>query len=406
MGLLLVKQACSIVLLFQASIIAGFLSQPSIVRSNRGSMGNLFSFLNQKSTAVADEPTKEQRTAAFKIKVEEFESKVLDPKLYSKQPVRASTIEAADEYPGLGEKTLMPGSHKHLGGAYDPADGCIYGVPATAKAVLVLYPINKNVDDPKETDVCKRKVDITKVQSGEIDKSSIDYAMTSIPLPESIASTQFKWLRGIFSNGYMYAIPAWANAILCVDVDAFWGRRENDGEVIRLIPLPDEHPKNMRWQWHGAGINKEKTAIYCIPSNAQQVLKLDLSNNATSLLDIEYDKEKYPNFRIDIGNKWYGGILGVDNAIYGMPYRSCAVLRIDTTNDKVTLIGSDYGLSAFNWHGGIGKTQELKDCGGIDPDADASFSTDFSCRWQNLCASIPCRLFCSGCGHKQRRRML
>eukprot|EP00527_Entomoneis_sp_CCMP2396_P004565 CAMPEP_0198150242 /NCGR_PEP_ID=MMETSP1443-20131203/49995_1 /TAXON_ID=186043 /ORGANISM="Entomoneis sp., Strain CCMP2396" /LENGTH=44 /DNA_ID= /DNA_START= /DNA_END= /DNA_ORIENTATION= len=44
-------------------------------------------------------------------------------------------MEAADEYSAMidtdgnsqKKKTLMPGSHKHLGGAYDPKDGCIYG---------------------------------------------------------------------------------------------------------------------------------------------------------------------------------------------------------------------------------------------------------------------------------------
>ena len=128
--------------------------------------------------------------------------------------------------------------------------------------------------------------------------------MTTIPLPERVAGMQMKWLRGIFANGYLWAIPAWADSVLCVDVDAFWKRRPADGDIVKLLPLPKEH-KQSRWQWHGAGINKEKTAIYCIPSNAQQVLKVDLESKTTSMIPIDVDTSKYPDFRIDSTNKWY-----------------------------------------------------------------------------------------------------
>ena len=62
----------------------------------------------------------------------------------------------------------------------------------------------------------------------------------------------------------------------------------------------------MRWQWHGAGINIEKTAIYCIPSNARKVLKVDVATKTTSFIDIKYDQAKYPEFTLDVTNKWYG----------------------------------------------------------------------------------------------------
>lgn len=245
---------------------------------------------------------------------------------YITYPVRFNTIEAATLYPSRDNSpTLMPGSHKHLGGAYDPTDGCIYGVPANSRAILCMYP----------------------------DKDNKDYKLTSIPLPESIAHTSYKWLRGIIVHGYLWAIPSWADRVLCVDIDAFWGRRENDGEIVKLIDLPSEHPKGMRWQWHGAGLNIEKTGIYCIPSNSQHVLKVDITTKTTSLIPIDYDPSSYPNFKIDFTNKFYGGILGDDNAVYGVPYRSCAVLRIDCNNDTASLIGPDFGVAEYNWHGGI-----------------------------------------------------
>lgn len=279
-----------------------------------------------KSEKKQKKMLKVEKVRKWKETIEKFSSQVLHES-YLNSPVRATTMETASFYPvsSASEPSLMPGSHKHLGGAYDPTDGCIYGVPATSKAVLCLYP------NEEET----------------------DYKMTCIPLPDRVAKISYKWLRGILADGYLWAIPAWADSVLCVDVDAFWGRREKDGDIVKLIPLPEEHPKDMQWQWHGAGLNKERTAIYCIPSNAQQVLKVDLARKETSLINIDYDVEKYPNFRIGLANKWYGGILGNDNAVYGVCYRSCAVLKIDCTTDTACLVGPDFGCSEYNWHGGI-----------------------------------------------------
>jgi hypothetical protein len=178
--------------------------------------------------------------------------------------------------------------------------------------------------------------------------------MRTIPLPERIAECNYKWLRGIFAHGYLWAIPAWADAVLCVDVDAFWGRRPESPEgIVQLLPLPKEHVP-VQWQWHGAGINQEKTAIYCIPSNAKHVLKVDIATKTTSLIPVAgYNPAAYPNFSIDSTNKWYGGIVGKDNCVYGIPYGTCAVLKIECATDTASLVGPDYGSTKYNWHGGV-----------------------------------------------------
>jgi len=248
----------------------------------------------------------------------------LDP-WYHTVPTRKATVEIAREY-GSGTKFggIWPGPHKYLGGAADDRDGCIYGIPSHARSVICLHP---TVDD--------------------------GYKVRIEPLPEHIADLKFKWLRGIIAHGYLYGIPAWADCVLEVDIDAMWGRRESKGDIINLIPLPKGYVSK-QWQWHGAALNKEKTAIYSIPSNAQKVLKVDLKTHSTSFIDIEIPK-KYENFSLDHSNKWYGGILGDDNAVYGMPYRTCSILRIDTETDTAKIVGPDYGCTLFNWHGGLKK---------------------------------------------------
>ena len=303
----------------------------------------------------------------WKAYVAEFKSQVLD-EAYISAPIRANIIEASELYPKSESSTqecLLPGSHKHLGGAYDPTDGCIYGVPANSKAVLCLYPDTKDGGDGSS------------------------YKMTSIPLPDSVKNTQMKWLRGIFQGGYLWAIPAWANAVLCVDVDAFWGRREADGDIVKLLDLPEEHPKGMTWQWHGAGINKQKDAIYCIPSNAQKVLKVDLKTKTTSLIPIDYDEAKYPSFKIDLSNKFYGGILGEDNCVYGVPYRSCAVLRIDCDNDSASLVGPDYGVAGYNWHGGIQIGGKIYAHPSHADDLVLVINTNPDCPRDEICTELP-----------------
>jgi hypothetical protein len=287
---------------------------------------------------------KHRKKEVWRKILETYKSQVLDPS-YLVPSVRGNTVLAAAQYPqtssnAIQHATLMPGTHKHLGGAYDPTDGCIYGVPANARAVLCLYPNNNNNNQS--------------TSDNTTETLSNGYQMTTIPLPDSIANCNYKWLRGIFAHGYLWAIPAWADCVLCVDVDAFWKRRPiSEHGVVQLLPLPSEHVVT-QWQWHGAGINQEKDAIYCIPSNAKHVLKVNLHTKATSLIPIDgYNPTEYPNFSIETTNKWYGGIVGRDNCVYGIPYRTCAVLKIDCHNNTATLIGPDYGTTKYNWHGGI-----------------------------------------------------
>jgi hypothetical protein len=276
----------------------------------------------QKSEAPVEEDIVEVIKEDWGAEAEKLKEFFLDP-AYLKKPIRKSTVEVAREYEGTSEfGGIFPGVHKYLGGASDPRDGCIYGIPSHSQSLICLYPT--------ETEGYKVRIE---------------------PLPEHAATGKFKWLRGIIAHGYLYGIPAWANCVLEVDIDALWGRREAKGDIINLIPLPEGHVPR-QWQWHGASLNREKTAIYSIPSNAHKVLKVDLLTHTTSFIDINIP-EQYTDFSFDHSNKWYGGILGDDNAVYGMPYRTCSLLRIDTETDTAKIVGPDHGVKLFNWHGGL-----------------------------------------------------
>lgn len=263
----------------------------------------------------------------WREQAERLRNMFVDP-YYRNIPIRPSTVEKASEYFTKDATTcgIFPGKHAYLGGAKDERDGCIYGIPAHARSIVCLHPDQNN-----------------------------EYRVLTVPLPPSVAGGKFKWLRGILADGYLYGIPAWADCVLQVDIDALWKRRTlNENEnVVRLLPLPAGYESiGQQWQWHGAALNSNSTAIYCIPSNAKQVLKVDLLTFTTYLIDIDIPYE-YTDFSLNLTNKWYGGILGDDNAVYGIPYRTGSVLRIDADTDTATLVGPDYGANKWNWHGGI-----------------------------------------------------
>ena len=50
-------------------------------------------------------------------------------------------------------------------------------------------------------------------------------------------------------------------------------------------------------------------------------------------------------------DKWTGGVLAPNGCIYGIPFTSTTILKIDTANDAVTTFGNLVG--ATKWHGGV-----------------------------------------------------
>jgi len=184
---------------------------------------------------------------------------VLDPS-YVTLPLRATTLEAAAMYalsssssssaslsvaspttttessststtsPQRHRGTCIPGSHKHLGGAYDPTDGRIYGVPANARHILCLSPVYD----------AKNQV--------------IDYTISSPsrPLPAAVAGLKMKWLRGIVMHGTIVGHSFLGNGrVVCrfgclasssaVDTSTAATAANNDDSVMQLMELQEEY---------------------------------------------------------------------------------------------------------------------------------------------------------------------
>ena len=295
----------------------------------------------------------------------------------------AFIVGSQDESDEQKIKQILIGKHKWLGGALDKVSGTIYGIPSHSSYVISLSP--------------------TTITSQNNDNDS-DYQINMLKLPSYIINNQhndggkhkdhqFKWLRGIIHNDTtLFGIPSWSkDGILMVDIRQ-WSKYINDNPLcsriidndelsnrfIKTIPFPEmsagangnndndekqqQQQEHYRWAYHGAAMNTNSTAIYCIPSNARNVLKLDLETLTTSYLDIppppsqqqdqQLQQQKEHEKLLQYSNKWYGGILGDDNCIYGIPYAAGSILCIDANTDQVSLLGN-FGWNKYNFHGGV-----------------------------------------------------
>ncbi|KAJ8611273.1 hypothetical protein CTAYLR_004137 [Chrysophaeum taylorii] len=195
----------------------------------------------------------------------------------------------------------LRGDDKYLG-AVVGEDGCVYGIPGTARSVLKI--------DPSRGDV----VSLIGDTRGAF-------------VSNALQRKRLKWLRGVAAHGAIYGIPANADRVLKIV--------PSTGEVSVVGPRLE----SKRWKYHGAVVSGEK--IVCVPACAGRVLVIDASGA----------REIGPHFAGE--GKWYGGILGDDGRAYGIPYNANRVLRVDPRSETVETVGPSLGWGGYKWHGGV-----------------------------------------------------
>ena len=256
----------------------------------------------------------------------------------------------------------------------DPATGDIYGIPSHSHMIIRISPPREGGGD-----------------GGETETAASGARITTYPLPQEYQRGQFKWLRGLVHGGSLYGIPAWnASGVLRMDLAT---------KAMEVLPLPhgeghyrrnaapswpvwnakrktaegggsggaaksdaasaaDACPVDVgRWMWHGGAVGRSadgSESIYCPPSNAERVLKVRLPGGPGESGEAAVVEEIGPSLA-DVGpgqNKFYGGILGLDGAVYSPPYSATGVLRIDPEDDSVAVLGS-FEPGRYHWHGGL-----------------------------------------------------
>lgn len=195
----------------------------------------------------------------------------------------------------------LKGEDKYLGACVGE-DGCVYGIPGTAREVLRI--------DPSREDEATLMGDTR----GDF-------------VSNALQRKRLKWLRGVAQGDAIYGIPANADKVLEV-------RRESVRCVGEAVSV------GTRWKYHGA-VATRCGKIVCIPACAERVL----------LVDAGGVREIGP--RLQGAAKWYGGLLGDDGRVYGVPFNADRVLRVDPATERVSLMGPSLGAGGYKWHGGV-----------------------------------------------------
>jgi len=210
-----------------------------------------------------------------------------------------------------------PAPYKYWGGAVG-LDGAIYCPPYAASRVLRLGP---------------EDLDGVKLPPCELVGADLSHRATT--------SRKFKWMGGVAADdGCIYGVPYDADCVLRIDP-----RRKGLTDLLFVEGLgPEEALQPHKWT---DGILAADGAIYCIPHNANRVLRIDTRVGCAFLVG--------PNLGY-APSKWMGGILGPDGCVYGVPQDANTVLRIQPASDgqthRVHTFG-DVGDETFKWRSGV-----------------------------------------------------
>jgi hypothetical protein len=148
---------------------------------------------------------------------------------------------------------------------------------------------------------------------------------------------KFKWLRGVSCPHVVYALPSNAHSILRIDPS-----------TQKVSEVGYGAQGNEKWQWHGGIYNNGH--VFAVPCNAERVLKINAETDQVELIGGPW-----------VGrHKWYGGILASNACMYCIPQTAGGVLKVNTLTNECTIIGEEVCTKHLNecpgggwmWHGG------------------------------------------------------
>lgn len=141
----------------------------------------------------------------------------------------------------------------------------------------------------------------------------------------------------------------WLGGATTADGTVLLGVPSNAERVVRVdlttgaIELTAHAPRG-RFKWL-RGVRARDNSVYCIPACADAVLRIAADGSVTEL----------GRGILPVGEwKWHGGALGGDGCIYAIPANASRVLKIEPATGTVSLIGPELQPGVHNkWYGGI-----------------------------------------------------
>jgi hypothetical protein len=257
----------------------------------------------------------------------------------------------------VGAGQCGTGLWKWHGGVLSPHDGCIYCIPQFAERVLKIDPA---------TDMCEliggsfkgrnkwygaligTDGRIYAVPQNASSVLRIDPAVNGgeCTLFGSFPEGGWKWHGGcVGADGSIYGMPAHANTVLKI-IPGDTPRLSEIGGPLRT----GTHRSDGKYKYLGGVLGKDG-CIYCIPSDADYVLRINCATDDVREVGASLEGEKI------VQNKWQNGFLGQDGVIWGIPLKSETVLTIIPSNEPgcdptvMTVGGPFRGLN--KWEGGV-----------------------------------------------------
>jgi len=235
-------------------------------------------------------------------------------------PICLSSMRVLD--PGMP----IIGQDKYLGGMSSPCGRYIYGVPGHAKRVVRVN-----------------------VETGVVDWIGPAYR------------GEFKWLRGVeipasvmgkncdgnltHPSGCCLALPCNSDSGCVLKIDP------EKSAVSTFITGPVIPRVEEGWLYHGGNLSSYDGFVYAVPASAPRVMKIDPRNDTTEYIGPEFDGKA----------KWYGGIIGADDCIYGIAHNSTGVLKINPMTQEVSVMAEGtLPKGRWKWHGGLSSLDRKK----------------------------------------------
>lgn len=187
----------------------------------------------------------------------------------------------------------FPGGAKWYGGIVG-SDGCIWGIPHNHSHVLRIDP---------------RSDQVTLLGQGTTNGSNEGRR----PLPDG----RWKWHGGLRAGHKIIGFPNNSDTVLVINCSNNHVYTIGDTSILKS----GRHriPQDNGYKYLGGALTRDGRYAFLFPCDAEQVLRIDCVEDTLSLVG---------PLLLEGENKFQNGFVGRDGALYGIPQRSCGVLRI------------------------------------------------------------------------------
>lgn len=198
-----------------------------------------------------------------------------------------------DEVQLIGPR--FPGKAKWYGGIMG-SDGCIWGIPHNHSHVLRIDP---------------RTDQVTLLGQGRSDEDRQ-------PLPDG----RWKWHGGLRAGDKIIGFPNNSDSVLVINCSDQHVYTIGDASILKS----GRHriPQDNRYKYLGGALTQDGRFAFLFPCDAERVLRVNCEEDQLSLVG---------PLLLEGENKFQNGFVGRDGALYGIPQRSCGVLRIVPRSD-------------------------------------------------------------------------